>query len=66
MTLNPEQCRALVDAIALAGSVDALNELRRVVACEHGRAVAGGFLELLIDVRLSRLERSPPVPARMA
>jgi hypothetical protein len=59
MSLTPEQCRALVDAITVAGSADALEELRRMFEREQGPAVPGGFLELLIDVRHSKLGQPP-------
>jgi hypothetical protein len=58
MTLTVEQSRALIDAIFVADSVDVLAELRRQARCELGRDGDGSFLELLIDVRLSTLERA--------
>lgn len=58
MTLTVEQSRALIDAISAADSADALGELRRQARRELGRDVDGSFLELLIDVRLSTLERA--------
>ena len=57
MTLSAEQVRALVDAIAAADSADVLDELRRQARREFGLDTRGGFLELLIDVRLAKLER---------
>jgi hypothetical protein len=59
MTLNAEQSRALIDAIFVADSADVLGELRRQARRELGRDVVPcSFLEVLIDVRLSTLERA--------
>jgi hypothetical protein len=58
MTLTVEQSRALIDAIFVADSADVLGELRCQARRELGRDVDGSFLELLIDVRLSTLERA--------
>lgn len=57
MTLSAEQSRALIDAISAADSAAVLDELRRRARREFGLDVRGGFLELLIDVRLAKLER---------
>ena len=54
MTLTTDPSRALIDAIATAGSVKALAE-RRAARREHLLDLRGGFLELLIAVRLDNL-----------
>ena len=66
MTLTVEQSRALIDAIALAPSDDALGELRRVARREHGPEIDGSFLELLIALRQEKLARTGPSRARTA
>ena len=55
MTPTAEQSRELIEAIATAVSVEALTELRRVARREHLLDLRGGFLELLIAVRLDNL-----------
>lgn len=57
MTMTPEQCRSLIDAIAAAASSDVLAELRRGVRREQGFDVRGSFVELLIDLRQEKLAR---------
>jgi hypothetical protein len=66
MTLTTEQCRALIEAIAVASSIDALATLRCAVRREHGLDVQGGFVELLIELRREKLERSMTRPSRIA
>jgi hypothetical protein len=63
MTLTAEQSRTLVDAIAAAPSVGALEQLRREAGREFGLDVLGSFVELLIDLRRAQLER-PHEPTR--
>ena len=58
MPLTAEQSRALIDAIATAASVESLTELRQVARREHLLDLRGGFLELLIAVRLDTLTRT--------
>ena len=55
MPLTAEQSRALIDAIATAASVESLTELRQVARREHLLDLRGGFLEMLIAVRLDNL-----------
>jgi hypothetical protein len=55
MTPTAEQSRELIEAIATAVSVEALTELRQVARREHLLDLRGGFLELLIAVRLDNL-----------
>jgi hypothetical protein len=57
MTMTAEQSRALIDAIAVAPTPDALEELRRQVRRECGLDGRGSFAELLIEVRLEKLAR---------
>ena len=64
MTLTAEQTRALVEAIAVAPSDDALQELRRVARHEHGFDVRGSFLELLLEYRQEKLARAAAGPVR--
>ncbi len=61
MPLNTDEFRALVDAIALAPSADALSDLRVDVRREYGADVAGSFIELLLALRAEKLTQ--PVPA---
>jgi len=64
LPLTAERARALVNAIAAAPSVVALNTLRRQLAREGVPATAGGFVALLIEFRRVALERSNrPTPA---
>ena len=58
MPLTAEQSRALIDAIATAASVESLTELRQVARREHLLDLRGGFLEMLIAVRLDNLTRA--------
>ena len=55
MPLTAEQSRALIDAIATAASLESLTELQQVARREHLLDARGGFLELLIAVRLDAL-----------
>jgi hypothetical protein len=56
MPRTVEQSRALVEAIAAAPSADALETLRQQARREGNFEVVGGFLELLIDFRQSKLD----------
>ena len=64
MTLTSEQSRAILDAIAIASSADALAELRRDVRREYGPDVRGSFAEVLLDLRAEQLARLAPRPRR--
>jgi len=66
MTLTSEQSRAIVDAIAIAPSVDALGKLRRAVRREYGPDVRGSFAEGLLDLRAEQLARLDPRRAAVA
>jgi hypothetical protein len=55
MSLTPDQLRELVNAIAAAPSLAVLERLRLEVEGEC-RPVYGGFLELLIALRRTRIE----------
>jgi len=66
MTMTLEQSRALVDAIASAASVEALAELQRLARREHMLDLRGGFLELLISVRLDNLTRARMLGAKVS
>ena len=66
MTLTSEQSRAIVDAIAIAPSADALGELRRDVRREYGPDVRGSFAEVLLDLRAEQLARLAPRRASVA
>jgi len=57
MTLTSEQSRAILDAIAIAPSADALGELRRDVSREYGPDARGSFAEALLDLRAEQLAR---------
>ena len=58
MTLTTEQYRALIEAIAVASTLEALAALRAVVQREQpGPDVRGGFVEMLIELRQERLTR---------
>jgi hypothetical protein len=56
--LTAEQSRELIDAIATAASVESLAELQVLARREHLLHLRGGFLELLIAVRLDTLTRT--------
>lgn len=64
MTLTTQEYRALIDAIAAAPSLDALSALRSEVRREHGFDIQGGFVEVLLELRLVKLARMTPDPAR--
>ena len=57
MTLTTEQYRALIEAIAVASTLEALAALRTVARREQGLDVRGGFVETLIELRQERLTR---------
>ena len=65
MTLTSEQSRAILDAIAIASSVDALAELRRDVRREYGPDVRGSFAEVLLDLRAEQLARLARLAPRL-
>jgi len=66
MTPTAEQSRELIEAIATAVSVEALTELRQVARREHLLDLRGGFLELLIAVRLDNLTHARVPGARVS
>ena len=66
MTLTTEQYRALIEAIAVASTIEALVALRRVVRREYGLDAEGGFVESLIQLRHQRLEQLRWQPSRIA
>jgi hypothetical protein len=64
MTVSAEQSYRLVDAIAAAPSVEALDELRRQARRDGGLGGVDSFLAVLIALRAHKLAHPAPASAR--